>query len=84
MARPQRCLGCRMCLVACPNDAVFFDGAGKSDKCDLCFGSLRGTDRQPACVAACTRGALRLVGLRHESAIRRGAAAAARQVAFRR
>ncbi len=67
-----------MCLVACPNDAVFFDLNGKSDKCDLCVASIKG-GRQPVCVEACDAGALRLVNLRDEGRTRRQAAAAGRR-----
>lgn len=49
------CMGCGMCVVACPNDAVFLDmGRGKAIKCELCEG-------KPQCVEACPSGALKFV-----------------------
>lgn len=43
----QKCVGCRMCVSACPFGAMGFDEErGKSFKCDLCGGD-------PECVRAC-------------------------------
>lgn len=48
----QKCVGCRMCVNACPFGAMGFDEErGKSSKCDLCGGA-------PECVRVCTTGAL--------------------------
>ena len=48
----QKCVGCRMCVSACPFGAMGFDEErGKSFKCDLCGG-------MPECVRVCTTGAL--------------------------
>ena len=48
----QKCVGCRMCVSACPFGAMGFDeDRGKSFKCDLCGGS-------PECVRTCATGAL--------------------------
>jgi Fe-S-cluster-containing dehydrogenase component len=48
----QKCVGCRMCVSACPFGAMGFDEErGKSFKCDLCGGL-------PECVRVCTAGAL--------------------------
>jgi len=47
----QKCVGCRMCVSACPFGAMGFDAErGKSFKCDLCGGA-------PECVRVCTTGA---------------------------
>ena len=48
----QKCVGCRMCVSACPFGAMGFDEErGKSFKCDLCGGD-------PKCVRICSTGAL--------------------------
>ena len=48
----ERCVGCKMCLLACPFGAMAFSGRdGKAVKCDLCGG-------QPECVDFCEEGAL--------------------------
>ena len=53
------CIGCWLCLTACPFGVIQSDAEGKKViKCDLCPERLaRGKD--PACVTACPTGALR-------------------------
>lgn len=47
------CVGCRMCIVACPFGAVTFDmDRRQAIKCDLCGGD------EPWCVRFCEPGAL--------------------------
>jgi len=47
------CIGCRMCVMACPFGAVAVDAKlGKSWKCDHCEG-------EPTCVTFCEAGALK-------------------------
>lgn len=46
------CVGCRMCVSACPSGAMGFDiEIGLAYKCDLC-------DGEPQCVKACSQGAI--------------------------
>ncbi|MBN2059496.1 MAG: 4Fe-4S dicluster domain-containing protein [Deltaproteobacteria bacterium] len=48
----DKCVGCTMCVSACPFGAIRFDmERGKSFKCDLC-------DGKPECVKACKAKAL--------------------------
>jgi carbon-monoxide dehydrogenase iron sulfur subunit len=49
---PDRCIGCKMCMVICPLGAVTWDAdAGRMIKCDLCEGD-------PECVKHCVYGAM--------------------------
>ncbi len=49
------CVGCGLCVIACPFGTMFFDRAShKAEKCDLC-----GDD--PACVHACPTNAIEYV-----------------------
>ncbi len=60
MIRHDRCIGCRMCLFACPFGAMRFDeDLGRSFKCDLC-------GHAPECVRVCEPRAL-LYMERHET-----------------
>ena len=48
----SRCVGCRMCVQACPYGAMGYDSQKQiSEKCDLC-------DGDPECVKNCFYGAL--------------------------
>jgi len=52
------CIGCRMCMVACPIGAISLDAVcRKMLKCDLC----EGRDGKPKCVEYCEPKALRYV-----------------------
>lgn len=53
------CIGCHSCAMACPFGAPRFRQAdGKMVKCDGCYMRVK-NGLQPACVRACTFGALR-------------------------
>jgi phenylglyoxylate dehydrogenase beta subunit len=59
MLREDRCVGCKICLLACPNaGAVYRQEEGRLLVCDLCG------EEGPACVEACTHGALSLRDVR--------------------
>ncbi len=48
----SKCVGCRMCVFACPFGAMkFHEENGRPYKCDLCEG-------EPVCVGACEPGAV--------------------------
>lgn len=55
---PDKCIGCKMCLRACPWEMMSFDSdTNKAVKCFLCEGN-------PKCVEACPSGALGYVAWR--------------------
>ena len=59
---PIRCTGCQSCVLACPFGTLStVPGLGlfASAKCDLCI-SRQDSGHEPACVATCPTGALRL------------------------
>lgn len=60
--RPERCLGCRYCQMACPFEVPSFEWGNSLTpvigKCWLCYERLQEGHR-PACVEACPTGALR-------------------------
>jgi len=53
-----KCIGCGMCIGACPYDARFFNPIRHTaDKCDFCAARID-AGLQPACVEACVSRAL--------------------------
>jgi carbon-monoxide dehydrogenase iron sulfur subunit len=54
----ERCIGCRLCVQACPFGVITVSPDGKRVlKCDLCVERLA-QHKLPACVSACPTGAL--------------------------
>ena len=57
------CIGCKMCLWACPYEAPTFNPVTKKmDKCDMCRERLD-QGEQPICVACCPMEALKIVDM---------------------
>ncbi|KDA54276.1 hypothetical protein EG19_12400 [Thermoanaerobaculum aquaticum] len=57
---PDRCLGCRYCMLACPFEIPrfeYFSANPRIRKCTMCFSRLE-EGKIPACVAACPMDAL--------------------------
>lgn len=51
----DKCIGCKMCMIACPFGAVSVDPvSSKVIKCDLCLG-------EPACAKFCPTGSIEYV-----------------------
>ena len=53
--RPNKCMGCRYCMVSCPFDIPKFEyheWNPRIQKCTMCYGRLQ-EGKRPACVEAC-------------------------------
>lgn len=60
---PDLCIGCGMCMTACPLGGMSLNNAGEAVKCDLCGGD-------PLCAKFCAYGAIEYI-TREEAALRR-------------
>jgi formate dehydrogenase iron-sulfur subunit len=57
VVQPEKCIGCKYCISACPFDVPQYDDAeGKVSKCHMCFDRI--PEKEPACVQACPTDAL--------------------------
>ncbi|MEW6661417.1 MAG: 4Fe-4S dicluster domain-containing protein [Bacillota bacterium] len=55
VVNPEKCVGCKICMAACPWDMISYDpDTKKATKCFLCNG-------KPECVAACPTGAIKYI-----------------------
>jgi len=63
---PDLCVGCSMCVIACPLGAISISLEGKTPvKCDECGGG------EPACAKACEYGAIEYIEMDEANIIRR-------------
>jgi len=53
----KKCVGCELCVVACPYNARIMRDSGVPDSCDLCLDRLE-EGKEPYCVASCPTRAL--------------------------
>jgi Fe-S-cluster-containing dehydrogenase component len=50
---PDRCIGCRACMAACPYDQLFIDPQTRTaEKCNFCANRVE-MNLQPSCVIVC-------------------------------
>lgn len=53
----QKCIGCKLCVVACPFDVPRYDEKDKISKCHLCSDRIA-EGLSPACAKTCPTGAI--------------------------
>ena len=54
---PEKCVGCKACILACPYEARYLHPDGYVDKCSFCLHRV-GNGQDPACVTVCPTTAL--------------------------
>jgi Fe-S-cluster-containing hydrogenase component 2 len=64
----DKCVGCKMCIMACPFGNMSYSEEGYAVKCDLCGG-------EPECVNYCARGALHFIDINDGEDMKRKATA---------
>jgi anaerobic dimethyl sulfoxide reductase subunit B (iron-sulfur subunit) len=57
IVNPDLCIGCKMCLLACPFGIPQFGRSGKMQKCDFCLDRLERREN-PVCTSVCPARAL--------------------------
>jgi len=63
----ERCIGCNLCIVACPFGVLKMNKSSKAViKCDMCFARLQ-KGKLPTCVMACPSKALKFKTLKEIS-----------------
>lgn len=53
----EKCIGCKLCVAACPFDVPRYDDKGKISKCHLCSDRIS-EGLSPACAKTCPTGAI--------------------------
>ena len=54
---PEKCVGCKACIVACPYEVRYVHPDGYVDKCTFCIHRVK-AGKDPACVTVCPTNAL--------------------------
>ncbi len=54
---PNKCIGCKACIVSCPYEVRYMHPDGYVDKCTFCVHRVR-EGKDPACVTVCPTKAL--------------------------
>lgn len=56
----DKCIGCKLCVTACPFDVPRYDAENKVAKCDMCNDRIgAGMGMEPSCVKTCPTEALK-------------------------